>query len=60
MLETTVPLLLRTVMEFGVSMAWTVVEPFWLPLYAVTVMSPPPAGVVRTLPSSVPALASRS
>lgn len=44
----------------GVSMAWTVVEPCLLPLYAVTVMSPPPAGVVSTLPSSVPSLVSRS
>ena len=60
MLETAVPLLLRTVMESGVSMAWTVVEPCLLPLYAVTVMSPPPAGVVSTLPSSVPSLVSRS
>ena len=32
MLETAVPLLLRTVMESGVLMAWTVVEPCLLPL----------------------------
>ena len=45
------------VMESGVEMAWTTVLPLAPRPLAVTVMSPPPVGVVKTSFSSVPALA---
>ncbi len=57
---TALDLLSRTVMLSGVVMAWTTVEPLLPPLEAVTVTSPPEAGVVRTSPSTVPAEAPRA
>ena len=54
-----VPLALRMARSVGSAMAWTTVEPSCRPWEAVTVMSPPRAGVVRMLPSSSPAEASR-
>ena len=53
-------LALRMATSVGFAMAWTVVEPSRPRYSAVTVMSPPDVGVVRTLPSISPSEADSS
>ena len=50
----------RTASPSGAVTAWTTVEPWPPPPWAVTVMSPPSRGVVRMFPDRVLAEAVRS